>query len=45
MIVEVGAYLTRRNAGKAGTWFTPVVIAGLIAGGLVMYLTGAVVKI
>ncbi len=45
VIVEVGAYLTRSNAGKAGTWFTPVVIAGLIAGGVVMYVTGAVVKI
>lgn len=45
VIVEVGAYLVRSNAGKAGTWFTPVVIAGLIAGGAVMYLTGAVVKI
>jgi len=45
VIVEVGAYLVRSNAGKAGTWFTPMVIAGLIAGGVVMYVTGAVVKI
>ncbi len=45
VIIEVGAYLVRSNAGKAGTWFTPAVIAGLIIGGAVMYLTGAVVKI
>ena len=31
VIIEVGAYLVRSNAGKAGTWFTPAVIGGLIA--------------
>ena len=45
VIIEVGAYLVRSNSGKAGTWFTPAVIGGLIIGGAVMYLTGAVVKI
>lgn len=45
VIIEVGAYLVRSNAGKAGTWFTPAVIGGLIAGGAVMYVTGALVKI
>lgn len=45
VIIEVGAYLGRSNAGKAGIWFTPAVIAGLILGAAVMYVTGAVVKI
>lgn len=45
VIIEVGAYLGRSNERKAGTWFTLPVIAGLIVGGAIMYVTGAVVKI
>jgi zinc transporter ZupT len=44
VVIEVGAYLMRR-AGPQQTWLTPAVLAGLLAGIAIMYVTGMLVKV
>jgi ZIP family zinc transporter len=44
VIVEV-TLLLRGRAGATGSWFSPAVIAGLVTGVAVMYVTAALVKI
>ena len=45
VIVEVGAYLMRRNQRGLDAWFTLPVMGGLAAGVAVMYATAALVKV
>ncbi len=44
VIVEFGGYLKRRS-GPDEAWFTPVTLAGLTLGILVMYVTAVFVKV
>nr|WP_295890466.1 metal transporter [uncultured Devosia sp.] len=45
VIVEVGAYLLRSNAGIRSPLFSPPVLGGFLAGIGFMYLTAAIIKI
>lgn len=45
VIVEVGAYLFRSNEKGSAVAFSPVVVAGLVAGVAFMYGTAALIKI
>ena len=45
VVVEVGAYLLRSNAGRQGVLFSPAVIGGFLGGLAFMYATAALIKI